>query len=259
MTASTPTLTDKILILHRALQRKRIPHAYGGAIALAYYTAEPRATRDIDVNVFVRAADMKRLFATLPKGVTHDDMDLVVARRDGQRRVHWGITPLDLFFSNVPFHDYAQRNTRTVKFANTHIPILAGTDLVIFKAFFNRDKDWIDIDAVAAVNGADFDVAVAWTTTLLGADDARVERLTEIAANKHAAQQAPGDLILADAMARRTTATNSDRGTPGTAARCPMPRRDGTQCRNQLNPGRTCPAHHWTASLQATPKGRVAR
>ena len=39
---------------HRRDQHRvsAIPHAFGGALALAYY-AEPRATIDIDLNVFV--------------------------------------------------------------------------------------------------------------------------------------------------------------------------------------------------------------
>ena len=36
-----------------ALEQSGIPWAFGGALALAYATSEPRGTRDVDVNVFV--------------------------------------------------------------------------------------------------------------------------------------------------------------------------------------------------------------
>ena len=47
-------LDEKILAVERALARADVPHAFGGALALAYY-ATPRATVDIDLNVFVPA------------------------------------------------------------------------------------------------------------------------------------------------------------------------------------------------------------
>ena len=60
-------LDEKIVALENALEGAGIPHAFGGAHALAYY-ATPRATHDIDLNVFVgadRAAELLRLLAGL--------------------------------------------------------------------------------------------------------------------------------------------------------------------------------------------------
>lgn len=51
---ATSSLQAKIEAVHRSLEQAGIPHAFGGAFALAYYGA-PRETKDIDVNVFVRA------------------------------------------------------------------------------------------------------------------------------------------------------------------------------------------------------------
>jgi hypothetical protein len=50
MTAA-PRLAERIVILHRALEGAGIGHGFGGAVARAYYVQEPRATRDIGVNV----------------------------------------------------------------------------------------------------------------------------------------------------------------------------------------------------------------
>ncbi|MDQ1395101.1 MAG: hypothetical protein QOG64_360, partial [Acidimicrobiaceae bacterium] len=44
-----PSLAERLLVVHAGLDGARIPHAFGGAIALAYCTEEPRGTRDIDV------------------------------------------------------------------------------------------------------------------------------------------------------------------------------------------------------------------
>jgi hypothetical protein len=52
-------LDEKILAVGDALSRAGIPHAFGGALALAYY-ATPRATIDIDLNVFLPTTEAER-------------------------------------------------------------------------------------------------------------------------------------------------------------------------------------------------------
>src|SRR5437773_11210415 len=46
-------LADKILAIHDAFDAVRLPHAFGGALALAWCTERARGTIDIDVNIFV--------------------------------------------------------------------------------------------------------------------------------------------------------------------------------------------------------------
>jgi hypothetical protein len=65
----TLPLDEKVLAIHRALARARIPHAFGGALALAYY-ATPRGTIDIGVNVFVRAVGAPRVLRALAPSVS---------------------------------------------------------------------------------------------------------------------------------------------------------------------------------------------
>jgi len=240
-----PTLPEKVVRLHKALKRRKMPHAFGGALALAYCTEEPRATRDIDMNVFVAEGDIETAFNGLPKGVTYDDSDVRKAVRDGQERVWWGKTPIDLFFSTHPFHDFAAETARVVPFEKVRLPVLSGTALVVFKAFFDRPKDWVDIDEVAKANGADFDVATAWTVQLLGDDDERAERLNAIAQQKHATGQSPSDLAVLQAVAAKRPAVQPSK--PKGPVRCPMPTVRGTQCRHHMLPGRSCPTHGWTA------------
>ena len=45
------TLQERLLAIDRALDGASISHAFGGAIALAYWTLDPRGTSDIDVEV----------------------------------------------------------------------------------------------------------------------------------------------------------------------------------------------------------------
>lgn len=46
------TLADRLLGLHRAYLAAGIPHAFGGAIALAFWTLDPRGTSDSQIAAF---------------------------------------------------------------------------------------------------------------------------------------------------------------------------------------------------------------
>ena len=118
------TLAERVVALHRALARRRIPHAFGGAVALAYCTLDPRGTSDIDLNLFVPAEDAATGLAALPDEVAQPPGTEEVIARDGQVRLWWDDTPLDLFFNYAPVHEDAARHRRTVPFADTRIPVL---------------------------------------------------------------------------------------------------------------------------------------
>lgn len=176
------SLVRLIETVHASLERSDIPHAFGGALALAYGVATPRGTADIDVNVFVAPTRAAAVLAALPDGVTWDDDDLARVARDGQVRLFWGGTPLDLFFDTTTFHLQAARNTRQVSFADGTIPVLDPNDLAVFKAFFDRRKDWADLEAMAEVGSFDPEIVLGWLEQLLGADDPRCARLQELLA-----------------------------------------------------------------------------
>lgn len=172
------SLPEKIMALHRALGV--LPHAFGGALALAYY-AEPRATVDIDLNVFVspeRAAEvlqpLEALGATAPGASAK-------ARSDGQVRVLWDQTPVDLFFSYDRFHEAVARRAVTVPFADEEIPILAPEHLVVCKATFDRPKDWVDIESMIAA-GTHIEAAevLRWLGRIVGDEDHRYERAAAV-------------------------------------------------------------------------------
>jgi hypothetical protein len=176
---NAPTLPDRLIELHRALAGRRIPHAFGGAIALAYWTLDPRGTSDIDVNVFVAAARAGRALRALPDGIAQPPGIEEVVGREGQIRLWWGETPVDVFFNYEPVHDDAARNRRTVPFAGTRIPILGPVELTVFKAMFDRTRDWADVEAMLAAGTLDLDRVRATLRTMLPADDHRFSRLDE--------------------------------------------------------------------------------
>ncbi len=175
-----PSLPDKVVALHDALEHGGIAHAFGGALALAYY-AEPRTTVDVDLNVFVTADHAHDIAVVLgPLGVDTAPLAGPTPARDGQVRCRWGRTPIDLFFSYDTLHEAMRANTQSVPFGPDTIPILGPEHLVVCKAVFNRPKDWLDIEQVlATVDGFDSVDAVTELERVVGPDDPRATRLHE--------------------------------------------------------------------------------
>jgi hypothetical protein len=175
-----PSLAEKILAIHAALGEDRIPHAFGGALALAYY-AEPRATVDVDLNAFVPPNEHERVFKALaPLGVTNGDPQ--AAERDAQVRWWWGDNPIDVFFAHDAIHEAMRNSARTVPFGEDRIPILAPEHLIVCKVAFDRPKDWLDIEQMLLLEGdLDMQAALTWLGRILPDGDPRLARLRALA------------------------------------------------------------------------------
>jgi hypothetical protein len=177
---NAPSLPDKVTAIHNALEKAKVPHAIGGALALAYY-AEPRATIDVDINVFVHTDQWPTIRDALaPLGVD-TEVDEQELDRNGQVRIWWDRNPVDLFFSYDPFHDEMRRSARKVPFNDATIPILAPEHLAICKAMFDRPKDWLDIEQIlVATSPLDLEEIKRWLERMVGKDNPRMGRLLEI-------------------------------------------------------------------------------
>lgn len=170
-------LTERIVAIHESLKIGRVPHAFGGALALAWCTARPRATIDIDVNLFVSKADSASALKALPEGISVSSASRRAIVRDGQARLRWDATPIDVFFSTTSFHDAAEQRVHSRHFGGSWIPFLACRDLAVFKAYFDRSQDWVDLQNMAASRTIDVTVVADTLARYVGADDSRVLRL----------------------------------------------------------------------------------
>jgi hypothetical protein len=170
-------LPEKVAAIHDALAAAGVPHAFGGALALAWCTQRARGTIDVDVNVFVAPGRACDVVDALPDGVAWDDADLERIERDGQARLWWDTTPVDVFFNTTDFHEGAADRSRLEPFMDRDVPFLSCRDLAVFKAFFNRTKDWADLEEMHDAGTLDIDAVVGVLVRLLGADDERVRRL----------------------------------------------------------------------------------
>jgi len=173
-------LPAKIVALHAALDDAGVAHAFGGALALAWCTQRARGTIDIDVNVFVGPEQARAVVAALPEDVDWSDDDVALLHRDGQVRLWWEATPIDVFLSTTEFHVAAETRTRVERFADADVPFLSCSDLAVFKAFFNRTKDWADLEEMVALGSLDADRTLGVLVRYLGVDDERVDRLRSL-------------------------------------------------------------------------------
>ncbi len=162
--------------IHDSLVADSIPHAFGGALALAWCTQDPRGTNDIDLNVFLPVDQVARVVSALPDGIGVADDDVEALGRDGQQRLFWDGTPVDLFLSNTPFHDTVAGRVEHHRFLDRNIPFLSCTDLAIFKALFNRPRDWVDLAEMVARGRLNADEALGTLARYLGPDDERIGR-----------------------------------------------------------------------------------
>jgi len=173
-------LTGKIVRIHESLTKAALPHAFGGALALAWCTQRARGTIDIDVNIFVGTAAAADVLSGLPRSVARSGADLAALHTDGQARLWWDTTPVDVFLNTTEFHEQAAGRARLEPFAGRPIPFLACDDLAVFKAFFNRSKDWVDLEEMIAVAALDIDRVVGVLDRHLGSDDKRIHRLRSL-------------------------------------------------------------------------------
>lgn len=173
-------LVDKLFAIHDCLTEAGLAHAFGGAIALAYCVEEPRGTRDLDVNIFVDASEAESVLASMPEKVRVRKKDIAKVKRDGQARLDWDGTPIDVFLNNLPLHDAVAASVVWVRLEGRDAPVLDCASLAIFKAFFDRTKDWADLEAIAEATPEDIEEAAATIAELVGEDDPAVRRLESL-------------------------------------------------------------------------------
>jgi hypothetical protein len=176
-----PSLPAKIVAVHQAFHAADLPHAFGGALALAWCTQRARGTIDIDVNVFVPVARANDLLAALPPDISAPDAAVEQLESGGQARLWWAGTPVDVFLDTTPFHAAVGERIRWEPFAGHDIPFLACRDLAVFKAFFDRTKDWADLEEMQLAGTLDVEAVAGVLVHYLGPDDPRIARLLALA------------------------------------------------------------------------------
>ena len=182
MASLAESLVDKVVRLHEALDAAGLAHAFGGALALAWCTDSGRGTIDVDINVFVAVDRAQELRSALPPTVSCDDEQFRGLVRDGQVRLEWSGTPVDIFLDTTEIHAQAAQCVSWEWFAGHSLPFLSCFHVALFKAFFNRTKDWADLEAMRDAGTLDVDRVKEVLIRYLGDDDERLSTLAALVA-----------------------------------------------------------------------------
>jgi len=107
--------------------------------------------------------------------------DVAKVKREGQARLDWDGTPVDVFLNNIPLHEAVAAAVVWVKLEDRDVPVLDCASLAIFKALFDRTKDWADLEAIAIATPEDIESAAATIAETIGEGDPAVEKLRALA------------------------------------------------------------------------------
>jgi hypothetical protein len=168
------------------LDRNGLPYAIGGALALGFY-APPRATVDVDVNIFVPPArGLDRALAVLHQSgfVAEKAADALVrqACSEGQFRGHIDGMRIDVFVPAIAYYGRLAERRRQVPLFGRPLWILGAEDLAVLKLMFNRRKDLADVEALIDAQGPELDRTYVRRALaeLVGAEDERLAALQAI-------------------------------------------------------------------------------
>ena len=184
-----PRFVDLVRAVNDDLTAGAIRHAFGGAIALAYYVGEPRATRDLDINISLPVDRADSVFRLLPASVRWSKKDLMECQERGQVRLWCGRRregiPVDLFFPQHRFHEVVADAVTDRPFLTLEytLPVISAAHLTVFKVLFNRPKDWVDISEMLRAGTVDVVESLYWVRELLGGEHPSFGRLADLVAS----------------------------------------------------------------------------
>jgi hypothetical protein len=166
------------IALAQALEGHGVEYALGGALAYGQYGI-PRATNDVDVNVFVAPDGLAPVFEALRAlDVPVDEAAARAAAQDeGLFVVRLGGYRIDVFTPSIDFSWEAARTRVRHEVEGARVWFLSAEALAVFKLLFFRAKDLVDLERLIAVQGGAVDVAYvrARIVEMLGEEDPRVE------------------------------------------------------------------------------------
>jgi hypothetical protein len=176
MPARKGDVADAARSIADALEEAGIDYAIGGALAYAYYGI-PRATNDIDLNVFPSSFAIPELVRALLHAGCEIDQPRVVEQlstgNDASARcLGWRV---DIFAPSLPVHESARERRVSHPLQGRSAQFLSAEDLMVFKILYYRTIDVADLERLILVQRDRLDTAYVrlWLDRLLPKDDPR--------------------------------------------------------------------------------------
>lgn len=173
------------LALARALEARQLPYALGGALAYGVW-ALPRATKDVDLNLFVEPAQLPAALEVLAAaGVAFERDEALRQAADEGLFIGWvGACRVDVFTPSIPFSWEALKTRVQVEVGGASAWFLSAEALSFFKMMFFRGKDLVDLERLISSAGKRLDAPYVrrWLVEAMGEGDERVRTWDELCA-----------------------------------------------------------------------------
>lgn len=135
-----------------------------GALAVQRW-GEPRLTQDVDLTIisgFGGEGDYVDALLGAFQGRLPDARPFALLNRVVLLRGASGV-PIDVALGAMPFEERAvERASAFIVQAGVELTTCSAEDLIVFKAFAGRDKDWLDIEGIAVRQGDQLDETLIW-------------------------------------------------------------------------------------------------
>jgi hypothetical protein len=160
-----------------------VPYAIGGALALGVWGV-PRATKDVDLTVFVPEHELPRVIDSLERAgvIVQRDAATRDVARIGLFKGQLGRILVDVFLSSHPqYLDMHRRVRRIVDPSGGALSVLSPEDLCIHKLIFGRPKDVADLESLIALRTEmDLGYVRSWLVQMVPAGDRRIDVLDDL-------------------------------------------------------------------------------
>ena len=145
--------------LQAFFEDRRWQYCFIGGLAVVHW-GEPRLTRDVDVTLLAGYSHESRyvdpLLEKYPARI-EDAREFALENRVVLLRSNGGI-PIDVALGAVPFEVEATRDAVSVPFTQRFsLKLCLPEDLIVMKAFADRDEDWRDISGIVVKQAARLD------------------------------------------------------------------------------------------------------
>jgi hypothetical protein len=180
-----PDASEAAEQLGAALNRLGIDYAFGGAIALGYWS-QPRGTLDVDLTLFLTPGDHQSVLDALrAMGCAFDpDAARALLEEHSFCRASFCGVDVDVFLPMFDFYEVARARRARVRMGKESIHVWSAETLAVFKMMFFRRKDVVDVERLLRDGGGEFDRkwVRAQLVEIFGARDPRISAWDELVA-----------------------------------------------------------------------------
>lgn len=169
---------DAALAIAAALEQRGIAYAIGGALAYGLW-AVPRATVDVDLNVFARDDQLDDVIETLASLGIQIEVETARSQnaRDGMFVGRWSLYRIDVFLPSIDFSWEAERTRVRHEIEGRSAWFLSAEAIAVFKLLFFRAKDIVDLERLVALRSElDLGYVRRQIAQMLGESDERIQR-----------------------------------------------------------------------------------